>query len=521
MHSNTLLPGASIDDISMVDHNSGHALEVLQDSQNPKPTNATVNPPETTEQSGKGEERFSYPSYRAFLDTNVKTWPELRWMQVFLEHQCNNPGDTQVDVIDSKDGSLHSSQVPYTGAQNLFKALGHRSSDVNTRIIIVSYRESLSIDRGVVEVLGRLLSIDPLAFLQHFHHENLQQEDSYNDKYKSRLAYEPHAFLPSEQPTQGRCLHFGLESRKYASAMFFGDGFGENNISKATVVIWIRSPRRYYATSFGMHPSFSEPPRRRIVKVHYITGTYVDCLLALDPGVVRMADRDLRQYIAPLIRVFLKEHYVEFRKEIDPFSLFRPTFIHNTPEDLLPRIRHRFRFLDNMRLAIKNVLKEGEDREVRPAEAPIHKTIGDLHVLIDELKEAEGFYERLQREQLLNAQLQEARKSTETAVSVARLTKLAFIFIPLSFVASFFGMNVKQFGNGNINMDIFCNGCGHDLLDASRPHDNDGIWRDRCVHCQALDEIPIRWILVPRVYAVQHPQGQHDALRAGHLSLFQ
>lgn len=244
MHPNTLPLGASVEDISMVDHNSGHALEVLQDSQNPKPTNTTVNSPETAEQSGKSEPRFLYPSYRAFLDTNVKSWPELRWMQVFLEHQGSNPSDTQVDVIDSKDGSLHSSQVPYTGAQNLFKALEHRSSDVNTRIIIVSYRESLSIDRGVVEVLGRLLSIDPLAFLQHFHHESLQQENSYNDKYKSRLAYEPHAFLPSEQPTQGRCLHFGLESRKYASTMFFGDGLGDNNISKATgeVVWFLRSP---------------------------------------------------------------------------------------------------------------------------------------------------------------------------------------------------------------------------------------------------------------------------------------
>ena len=241
---NTLPPGASIEDISMVDHNSGRDPETLQDSQNPKPTDAAASSPENAEQSRKSEARFLYSSYRAFLDTNVESWPELRWMQVFLEHQGSNPSDTQVDVIDSKDGSLHSSQVPYTGAQNLLKALEHRSFDVNTRIIIVSYRESLSIDRGIVEVLGRLFSIDPLAFLQHFHHERLQQEDSYNDKYKSRLAYEPHAFLPSEQPSQGRCLHFGLESRKYASAMFFGDGFGNNNISKATgeVVWFLRSP---------------------------------------------------------------------------------------------------------------------------------------------------------------------------------------------------------------------------------------------------------------------------------------
>ena len=83
-------------------------------------------------------------------------------------------------------------------------------------------------------MLGRLFGIDPLAFLQHFHHEHLQQGDSYNDKSKSRLTYEPHAFLPSEQRAQGSCFHFGLESRKYASAMFFGDGCGDKSISEAT-----------------------------------------------------------------------------------------------------------------------------------------------------------------------------------------------------------------------------------------------------------------------------------------------
>jgi hypothetical protein len=53
------------------------------------------------------------------------------------------------------------------------------------------------------------------------------------------------------------------------------------------------------------------------------------------------------------------------------------------------------------------------------------------------------------------AQLTEARKSTETAISVARLTKLAFIFIPLNFVTSFYGMNMKQFGSGNVSLWIF------------------------------------------------------------------
>ena len=41
-----------------------------------------------------------------------------------------------------------------------------------------------------------------------------------------------------------------------------------------------------------------------------------------------------------------------------------------------------------------------------------------------------------------------SQKAILQAEDVARLTRLAFIFIPLSFTASFFGMNFSQFTNG-------------------------------------------------------------------------
>ena len=48
----------------------------------------------------------------------------------------------------------------------------------------------------------------------------------------------------------------------------------------------------------------------------------------------------------------------------------------------------------------------------------------------------------------------ESRRSIEEAVSVKRLTQLAFIFLPLSFVPSLYGMNVQEISGNGIRLWI-------------------------------------------------------------------
>lgn len=51
--------------------------------------------------------------------------------------------------------------------------------------------------------------------------------------------------------------------------------------------------------------------------------------------------------------------------------------------------------------------------------------------------------------------LKESKKSIQLADSVRRITQLAFIFVPLTFVTSIFGMNLEGFGTGNIKTWVF------------------------------------------------------------------
>jgi Mg2+ and Co2+ transporter CorA len=49
----------------------------------------------------------------------------------------------------------------------------------------------------------------------------------------------------------------------------------------------------------------------------------------------------------------------------------------------------------------------------------------------------------------------ESRKSIEQAESVKRLTQLAFVFLPLNLATSLFGMNMTEFGTGNLHIWVF------------------------------------------------------------------
>lgn len=51
--------------------------------------------------------------------------------------------------------------------------------------------------------------------------------------------------------------------------------------------------------------------------------------------------------------------------------------------------------------------------------------------------------------------IQASQRSIEEAVSVKRLTQLAFIFIPLSFVTSLYGMNVKEISGDGVRLWVF------------------------------------------------------------------
>ena len=79
----------------------------------------------------------------------------------------------------------------------------------------------------------------------------------------------------------------------------------------------------------------------------------------------------------------------------------------------------------------------------------------DFQALIDRAQVLSRQCERGMQVVMYNTQIKEARQGIEQAEEDAKLTRLAFVFIPLSFTTSLFGMNVKQFGTGTVPIGLW------------------------------------------------------------------
>ena len=94
-------------------------------------------------------------------------------------------------------------------------------------------------------------------------------------------------------------------------------------------------------------------------------------------------------------------------------------------------------------------------RRSDPGSASWRRLKADYDEIIAQAMELEGnFKDHMSRYVSIMA-LRESKKSIQQADSVRRITQLAFIFVPLTFVTSVFGMNLAEFGTGSIKAWIF------------------------------------------------------------------
>lgn len=93
-------------------------------------------------------------------------------------------------------------------------------------------------------------------------------------------------------------------------------------------------------------------------------------------------------------------------------------------------------------------LKQGDDK-LREAMAAAKRLHSDYKHLEDRALKLLGHCDRGVQVVMNNAVIKESREAMLQAEGVVKLTRLAFVFIPLSFTTSFFGMNFKEFGTGS------------------------------------------------------------------------
>ncbi|KAJ5406073.1 hypothetical protein N7465_007357 [Penicillium sp. CMV-2018d] len=159
---------------------------------------------------------------------------------------------------------------------------------------------------------------------------------------------------------------------------------------------------------------------------------------------------------------FLNMLETKLLKELDPAFLIRQT--QPTLSNLLynQRVldRHTQRIRDNL-ATIKAGNSSGwprtklEPDQQRIVDQITENLINDYEYLLSRSLVLSEQCSRGMQVVMNNAMVKESRDAIIQAEGVAKLTRLAFIFVPLSFTASFFGMNFAQFGQGSLHIWIW------------------------------------------------------------------
>jgi hypothetical protein len=79
----------------------------------------------------------------------------------------------------------------------------------------------------------------------------------------------------------------------------------------------------------------------------------------------------------------------------------------------------------------------------------------DFEYLHERAKQLSTYCDRGMNIVMNNSMLLESKRAIQQAERVAKLTRLAFFFIPLSFTASFFGMNFRELGTGILSIWVW------------------------------------------------------------------
>ncbi|KAH0563072.1 hypothetical protein GP486_002366 [Trichoglossum hirsutum] len=393
-------------------------------------------------------------SYREYVTRLSLDYPEYGWLRDFLSHPGANPSVTRVLLLDSVDDNLRAQDF-LGSSQALAEALKRRPEDVQFRVVVVSYFQSWNIDRDVVDTLGIHFRLDPLFLWGHLDHYYASNDALCPPSFRHpRQTFVEH--MPSEHiSVEVGCVGTGM------SATFLDDGSrgGDND----TVVVFSRdsvpcisslsrfSGNRLRASDFEDLPAYLQ---------NMPSSRFNAALKKFSPDEVRSANRTPLEYVIPFARLVLIELNQRVQQtETELESQFTFGAAGNATTEIL---EGSWAVLHDFHLDLSASLRSLSASTPSEPTTRVTSLLEDCRYLTHRIERIQQDLRDYLNRHVAMASLRESRLGVEAsersiaqAKSINRLTKLAFVFIPLSFVSSVFGMNFKELGTGQLSIWIF------------------------------------------------------------------
>lgn len=119
---------------------------------------------------------MAFSAYRDSIRTSLSHWPELAWLNRFLQTAKPNDGDrTFAHVFELIDNHFVASEAQFT-ATSLAQAIETKVQASRLRIVLICHGQSWDVDRDIVDVVCSKYSIDPRFMARHFNHSAIRFE---------------------------------------------------------------------------------------------------------------------------------------------------------------------------------------------------------------------------------------------------------------------------------------------------------------------------------------------------------
>ncbi|KAL8716988.1 MAG: hypothetical protein Q9225_005724 [Loekoesia sp. 1 TL-2023] len=413
----------------------------------------------------------TFSAYRDLVNKSLSRWPELSWLNRFLQTPKPADGDeTFTHVFELVGVRLVECQNDGTAA-SLSRALESEAHNSRLRIVLIGHGDSWDVDRDILDVVCSKYSVDPRFLARHFDYPGIQFEKNCprdfrhaiqevsqdcNKQYTWDLGGDVMSHLSLQQ--LGSCFLFAYDSESLSLATHQED-------LKVTLLVFVRAPRsELVATSriffhywnagatgspfLDIRPPMSlyESTIRSLSELKFPAAQQQDCLIA--------------QVVLPYITNLAGCCKADYHRNIAPRALKNDDYGRIGPHLLLYMIRQLVTLRQEVEAFLARFCQSGSDSNSHGGRG--RETCRLLSELIDDSQRLLSFHHERQRSldsnylgQLIQAQIDEAQEAKKTSAELGRLSQLAYIFLPLQLTASAMGMNLKDFGTGNIELRTF------------------------------------------------------------------
>ena len=371
-----------------------------------------------------------------------------------------------------------------TGPSELL-GLRHCLASKLVRAVTLCHRDSSQVDPEVLDILWSKFKLDVSFMRQHFDYKEFRDEQGCPQVIRDQLEEESGLDedcwtfggrwnpirLPSE--TRDSILRLSVDSERL-SVSCRGDvgksGFyqmsGEIRRLIAEIVIALVRSKAVYQTPLSSHERSHWHERHLSPCANDLFAAATDIsLINHEPP---SDSSEFASYIMHFYaRLLVLRCYEDYYLRHDPEPIYLDESDRTASEHILA-IQHRrlelVKFKQDLFGHLGPLVPEqgGSGSAIDQYRRRLHSLLTDIDMLLSLYDNAVKIYEWHIHEadsnykgELASEQLDEARASKETAISLGKLSNLAFLYLPLNFVCAMLGMNLSIYGQGKVPVWVF------------------------------------------------------------------